>query len=248
MNNELRNSWINLVSKGFNLIDIVFLQPKTKKILSRLLQNKTSNPVIIFDVGANTGQSVKFFRKIFLDSHIVCFEPNPSLATAIKNQNFDNVTVLQFALSNRIGKSNFYLSPLHLTSTLLLPDSNSIYYKIKSKILVLSRKEMYQPIEVDLETIDNLFLNTLNEEIDILKIDVEGAELHVLQGAQKVLSRKMCKVIQLERHHNDLRKDKFEEISDFLFQLGYIHCNSAKHLFGNVSEEFFKKQISPLGH
>ena len=221
-----------------NFIDVLILQPKLKRVIRTLFYDDINKPFKILDVGANRGQSIEFFQEILPRYEIISFEPNPDLFQNLQNSGYRNVTLFQLALSDFTGKSLFYVSPLHLTSTLKYPNVNSSFHKLKSKILGLDPSEMYRPIEVAVETIDNLILGDTTK-IVFMKIDVEGAEFQVLQGAKNLIAQKTLRVIQIERHHNDLRDDEYSKIQDYLLKFGYENFASVKHLFGNVSEEFF---------
>lgn len=236
---NLRISRVLLISVILNVIDVLFLQPKVKKIILKSFHDEINMHFTILDVGANVGQSIKFFPKILPHYEIASFEPNPDLILILQNSGFKNVRLFQLALSDFIGKSIFYISPLHLTSSLRYPNVNSSFHKTKSKILGIHPLEMYRPIEVEVETIDNVFQKN-NQKIIFLKIDVEGAEFQVLLGAKNLIAQNALKVIQIEKHPNDLREDSSREISDYLSKFGYEHFKSVKHLFGNVSEEFYR--------
>jgi predicted O-methyltransferase YrrM len=61
-----------------------------------------------------------------------------------------------------------------------------------------------------------------NKDIDLLKIDVEGAELMVLHGAEKMLSKKLIRFIQVEKaDHIELTGHTFQDIVDYLKGFGY---------------------------
>ena len=72
-------------------------------------------------------------------------------------------------------------------------------------------------------------LQNCKKKIDLLKIDVEGAEYSVLLGAKNSLKKGRIKAIQLEIHHDDLRKSDEQEIQTFLSNLNFRKNQSGIH-------------------
>jgi FkbM family methyltransferase len=72
-------------------------------------------PQCIFDIGANVGATALFFRSIYPDAAIFCFEPSPSnFAFLEKNvQPFPNIRIFPFGLSNEDRQERLYLGRLH---------------------------------------------------------------------------------------------------------------------------------------
>lgn len=79
------------------------------------------------------------------------------------------------------------------------------------------------------------------KSIFLLKIDVEGSELDVIEGARKSLRVGIIQNIQFENHDNDLRKSHKLEIFNLLSTHNYEHRKSIKHFFGSFTEEIFSK-------
>lgn len=123
------------------------------------------NPLII-DCGANIGMSVLFFKKLYPKSEILAFEANPSSFSLLElNMEANNITGVQLfncALNDRKEPINFYV-PDHRGS---LNASSIKGYNNGKKISVQGQKL-------------SDFLN--NKKIDILKIDIEGAENKVIE-------------------------------------------------------------------
>ena len=232
---------IRLISAILGLLENVFFYPKLRKVISSLLTDSLNQPSKILDVGGNRGQSVKFFRSIFPNAQIISFEPIPALAEKIRSTGDFNLVVYQTALSDIRGTANFYESKLDETSSLNPPNLESSWHRFRSFVLGVSPKKMFQKIEVQVETLDDLFVNDSNRDFILIKIDVEGSELQVLNGARALLKSKSFNVIQLERHQDDLRKDSFPDIQKLLVSYGYSHIKSLKHPFGNFTEEIFQK-------
>lgn len=135
-------------------------------------------PITYVDVGANTGQHAIFMSR-YAD-RVTCFEPfepvRRRLEDRIAHNNIDNVTVYPLALSAQEGTS-FYYPP---------EGSNQGQGSLVSELPISSRPA---PITVKTDVGDNYFADHSNAGITILKIDVEGSEVDVLEGFGKTLLR-----------------------------------------------------------
>ncbi len=136
-------------------------EPLSIRIWTELLKKKK----IVFDIGANTGiyslLSCAFNRK----ASIYAFEPNPNFIKAIlkaKNKNKFNIKVNDFALSNKNGTVHF--------------DG----YQIKKKQNLNKIKTI---------RLDNFIENNKIQSIDLIKLDVELHEVHVVKGMGKYLKK-----------------------------------------------------------
>lgn len=154
-------------------------------ILSVGLLNKP-NPIVL-DVGANTGQSIDFFLKMNSTSEIYSFEPTPNIALTLRERYKDlhNVNIFELAFSDYNGNAELFVSNYSPTNSLLKPNT-SVYEKFNSSLastLAASKKET-----CIVETLNNWYSNNLvNKHIDLLKIDVQGAEYQVIKGGLEVL-------------------------------------------------------------
>jgi len=198
---------------------------------------KSKDNLVIFDVGANTGQSINLFIKNFMHESIFAFEPDQKVFDKLMNFSEKRGVLLNnFALGDKNGRTSFYTSPLTLTSSLLLPNHDSIWGRRKNRILGLSKEKSYKEIEVEIRTLDSFVKLNSIIEIDILKIDVEGAELQVLNGAIESLANKKIRIIQVEVHYDDLRASTHREIDALLSKFKYSKFDEIRHSFGNFSD------------
>jgi FkbM family methyltransferase len=162
--------------------DRAFLR-KIKKILPQ--------DSILFDVGAGTGEFIKFFEDTNYNLNFYAFEPTCTYIKILQNKkNYKNfVKVFNIGLSENEGVSKIFFSKIHREN------AHSSMYK---NVIIDIHGQQADEISIKISTLDK-FVNENNiEEINFLKIDVEGNELKVLLGAKKLLQQKKIDIIQLE--------------------------------------------------
>ena len=130
------------------------------------------------------------------------------------------VRTFQTAVSDHIGKTKLHInSDLTCNSLFSRPKSGPVYYSEKSQNV--------DEIEVDTITVDSFCERENIERIDILKLDVEGAEKKVLSGACNKLSKHNIYLIYTEvmfvSHYEG--GCMFHELTSFLEQYGYTLFN-----------------------
>lgn len=239
-------AWVQLVSKGIWLLEIIFFYPKLRRFYSEIkLEYLGTHALTIFDVGANKGQSIKFFGQVFNNPRIYAFEPSPrtfeSLKKFVDQLEGSEISIFQIGIGDKEQIINFYESILSETSTFALPDQDSDYLKRKNQILFQSTETAFTSIPTHVTTIDTFLNENKVEHIDVLKIDVEGFELEVIRGAQHALRDGKVKIVQFERHADDMREDRYPVIHDLLASTGYVKLAEIKHPIGNFFEVLYRK-------
>ncbi len=190
----------------------------------------------IFDVGANKGSMSNLFARFYPNTSIYAFEPLP-----IFKVKSNRVKLKQIAIGAHIGFTKFYVCKHNASSSLILPNLDSKWLRQKAKILGFVPSSLYEEIQVQLTTIDKVVSDNSVKSIFLLKIDTEGSELVVIEGALQSLRTGIIKNIQLESHSNDLRESNKIKITNFLASYNYVHKKSIKHFFGSFTEEIFTK-------
>lgn len=148
---------------------------------------------MIFDVGAHHGESLTFYKEIFPSAIIYCFEPSPSDFLVLQQaaKGYEGVHVFDFAIGADPGFGDFYLQDIsHLNS--LLPVNHH-----SADSLGYAKDARNEQIRVRIESIDS-FCNLQSVlKIDLLKIDVQGSEVQVLEGAKNALSFLEALVVEI---------------------------------------------------
>ncbi len=183
-------------------------------IKKKLFDNKD---ITIFDVGAHDGRTIELYKKHFPKSSIFSFEPTPKTFEILvrKSSKHENVKVFNEALTDYIGTTDFHINHSSLTNSIL--KSSNIKYNSSD---VYGTKEK---ITVRANTVDNFCLENGVDKIEIFKIDVQGADLQVLKGAENMLKDKKIELIFIEVEFVQVYQNQplFHDISLFLNGFGY---------------------------
>jgi FkbM family methyltransferase len=143
-----------------------------RKLLGRLLQPSD----VFVDVGANVGEITLFAAKRSPLGKVLSFEPLSSayrqLQENIALNSFENILTFDIALSDSSGQVPLYTSNLE-------------EWHLGSMFQSSSRAKAAQTIRT--ERFDEVFSKTGLERLNAMKLDVEGAEIFVLKGAEEAL-------------------------------------------------------------
>jgi FkbM family methyltransferase len=170
-----------------------FTSESGEKAIFKLLKEKSKplDSLCVFDVGANQGQFLGIAQLHLqnLKVEIHAFEPSQYTYQILckSAKSYKNVNLNNTALGMQIGQTELY------------------YDKGGSGLASLSKRKL-DHFGIDFNCSETITINTLDnycsshniQKIDLLKIDVEGYELHVLQGASEMLKNRQIKMISFE--------------------------------------------------
>tara|TARA_Y100000389_G_scaffold202603_1_gene248376 strand:+ start:464 stop:1072 length:609 start_codon:yes stop_codon:yes gene_type:complete len=179
----------------------------------------------IVDVGAHEGQmfiSLNKFKTEF--DKIIVFEPFKASFNKIMELNSNKIVGHNIAIGSKIETKNMKINKYNVTNTFAEPNENLIKFKIKNLLFNFRNESSYFANEVhNVATLDS-YLDFEDGVYDLLKIDTEGYELDVLQGAKELFKQGKVKNIIIELHKKDTYKnydpddiDKF--LKNFNFRL-----------------------------
>lgn len=186
--------------------------------------------ITIFEIGACEGEDTIKYSRLFPEGMIYAFEPLPVNIKLIKD-NFlkygvKNASYFNKALSSENGLSEFYVStgkPENVT------DSNWNYGNKSSSLLAPEKHletanfiQFNEKIVVETITIKTFCEASNIKVIDFIHMDVQGAELMVLKGAEDYISS--IKVIWLEVSKIDLYKNQplVDDVEKFMKQNNFV--------------------------
>ena len=127
---------------------------------------------VVVDVGSNVGEFSLY--AVSKGAHVYAFEPDPTVFACLSHnlQHFPNAHVIQLALWNERTTLRFFRAADKADSSFFEPDSH-----------------VQGVIELEAWRLDDVAEIAALDRIDFLKIDGEGAEPEILQGAEKTLQR-----------------------------------------------------------
>jgi len=174
--------------------------------------------LVIFDVGAYIGEVTATYKRVFPHATIYCFEPFDYSFQKLMRLSTDNsIRPHQIAVSDTVGTTKLHVN--------VDPSCNSLFPIAKHSVRYYPKAaENIETIEIDTTTIDQ-FCSTENiSQIDILKLDVEGAEIRALKGASDKLSKHAISIIYTEvmfirRYEGGCL---FHELTTLLEYYGYL--------------------------
>jgi FkbM family methyltransferase len=145
----------------------------------------------VLDIGAHQGfHTLVFSKKVGTHGRVVAFEPSlkdrKRLALHLKMNFCSNVIVEGCALGRREETANLYRVP-----------QNSVCNSLRPPDIDLA--SVIEPVSV--RKLDDALAQLGIDQVDFIKLDVEGAELEVLEGAQQLLLRTprptiLCEVLE----------------------------------------------------
>lgn len=167
---------------------------------------------VALDVGANKGSYLYSMARWAGASPVVAFEPQSRLATylthACRRSGLRNVTVENLALSNQQGELQLFVPG----------DSHSPGASLEASI---ADKTDCHTETVKVTTLDAYAAEKLHAPVRVIKIDVEGHEMAVLQGALALIRRdKPLLVVECEGRHLPAGKTVHDFIT-LVTSLGY---------------------------
>jgi len=160
------------------------------KLLRHLI--KTPEPVV-FDIGAHHGESVAYLKNIFPKAAIYSFEPDPDSFSRLSASSIEDVHYFNLALSDADGTAIFYRNQISHTNSLF-----RVNLKSKDSIGIARATAENDPkffenfneeCEVRTAQLDTFTRQHSIDHVDLLKIDVQGAECRVLKGGEATLRK-----------------------------------------------------------
>ena len=167
---------------------------------------------VVLDIGANIGFLTINFARACPEGFVFSFEPDSQnfsdLQNNIRLNNFNNIRAFQKALGEKHGNAVLY----------------KIYANNPGANRILSNKPAYphQLENVEVSTIDEIEEITAMKRVDLMKIDVEGFEMFVLQGAQKLIER-WKPILFVELVEMNLNQHGYSALSliEYIENMGY---------------------------
>ena len=166
-----------------------------------------NEPKTIVDLGGNIGMATLAFAEQFPNAKLISVEPHPDSARLLRHNLAslgERATVLESAVSDRAGKMRLSVAAEAYNASLVRESSDGI--------------------EVDVVTMDDILNQEQLQRIDILKIDIEGAEKMLLAHSPAWLRKVDLLLIELHNGYgfDELRRD-LEPVGFAVYAEGVAH-------------------------
>ena len=203
------NYIIAIIPRQLKLITEYYYRYFTENLEPELyyLKNFIKNKRRALDIGANRGLYTYALSQIF--DHVESFEPQPSCNQIIKDYSTKNqrVTVHTSALSNTNGEIKLHIPIIRGRVNVTLATGCASVTPPSCEHSIL---------RVPVKTLDEYNF----QDVDFIKIDVEGHEVKVIEGGeQTILKWHPVLLIEIEQRH--LPSMSIETIFDRIISLGY---------------------------
>ncbi len=236
---------IQKIKKAFDSIkEILIKYFKIRNIKFDTLREHTfinffNKDSVLVDLGANIGEFSKLLLKKYLFSKAILIEANPELIKNLKD-NFKgkkNVNIVNaVAIGGKAKKVKFYLSKNTISS--------SIHKEFRDKF---GENENQTQVVVDSISLRKIFKEFNLKKINLLKIDIEGAEWDFLKKFSKEDYKKIDQ-ISMEFHDfiDSSLKYKSDKIINKLKNLGYLFINKGSDFLEGTPYKdclFYKSEL-----
>jgi FkbM family methyltransferase len=173
----------------------------------------------VIDAGANRGSFTDAFLRLHRPERVILVEPLPDLAESLRARYAGDprISIVAAALSDRNGEAQFQINRSEASSSLLPIDPrNSKWF---ARDLNVART-----VQVPTMTLPELMSREGLQTVDLLKLDLQGAERLVLTGGAEVLDR--IQVIHTEVFFEQLYAGAwlFWETNEYLSHRGFKLC------------------------
>ncbi len=167
-----------------------------------------SKPKRFLDIGAYTGDFSQVIAKLAPECQIVMVEANPNCESYLQKLNHGYEMI---ALSNKTGKAELFVEKANAlgTGTSLYRENTEWYADGK-----------FEKVEVETDTLDNRKYFA-DEIIDLIKMDVQGAELDILQGGRSTIMRSKYVLIEVSMEEYNLKAPLIDSIVPVMKQYGF---------------------------
>jgi len=183
--------------------------------MSLSLVSKYFQPKRILDIGANTGQFYHSCKNHYPDSYYYLVEGNYRCEPSLKNLGADYSIAL---LSNSEKVVDFYVRKTELLCT-----GNSIYRE---------NTPFFSDDQIQIEKIKTITLDSLlpDSTFDLIKIDVQGSEIDIMMGGQKIISSAKGIILEVSLVEYNFNAPSKDDTYNYMLSIGY----EPKELLGNI--------------
>ena len=210
-----------IVYKVFNFFGVDHFENDFKEILINLNSLNRKN-INVIDAGCYLGVFSKNLNKLMIEKKFIgnfyLFDANPNIKPQLSNNNFK---FYNYGLGATKGTLKLNINPFFAPSGTGFETNfmNDSLWNFTRGLILGKINTKYHHKEVKVNSVDN-FCKSNKLKCDILKIDVEGFEKSVIEGAKDSLKDIKVVFLEISDNEKDFSK-KFDFIDTFLKKFGF---------------------------
>ena len=180
----------------------------------RFLNKYLTPEMTFFDIGSNQGEYALFAGKRLTQGRVLAFEPVDFFFDVLNKNialnHFHNIQTFHYGLSDKDTQMPIYRE-----------EKGAEANEGLASIFQSERRTQFLQ-NIDLRTLDGVAPSFNLKRIDFMKIDVEGAEMMVLKGAQKTIQHyKPLIMMEVSKNNYDAAGYTIDDVLNFFSALGY---------------------------
>lgn len=167
---------------------------------------------VVIDAGANVGDWLAAFQRLIISSgQYYAFEPQPAAAEWIRKRNLRQCEVIEKALGSQAGISTFLTSDQFDTT-------GSLYERRDT----FRTDHNYHNLQVEVVRLDDFVQQKQIQQIDFMKMDLEGGEFNALKGAAECMRSGLLRAFSFEFGTSNLNSRVFfRDMYDLILENRY---------------------------
>jgi FkbM family methyltransferase len=204
--------------------------------IKQYIVGQRSDAPNILDVGAFHGNFAAKYREMFPRAKVYCLDPMPEAVEFMKERFTKEsraVKVYQVAVWDSVGEREFFVGGRKGNMSSLCPrplDGRRYYQNL-----------LFPAGKVKTVTVDKFLSDRKVSRVNILKADIHGAELRMIEGAKRALGRQIIDIVYMEvsfiRRYRDspLYHEIASRMADFGYSLHSLHGFGSSKKNGQLS-------------
>ena len=181
----------------------------------------------VFDIGANIGQSARFYRQMFPDARIYSFEPLPAAYSQLYRWSLGQngkVQALNVALGDRTG-------PMKMKEHVDYSPSSSFLESTNLSHAVFPQTSRQQDTQVEMFRLDDIAKDLKIESEILVKMDVQGYEDRLIRGGKKTIGQAVACIMEVSLQPLYQGQPTFKKLCDSMHNLGFEYAGNILQIY-----------------